>query len=185
MAKLESKLGLIPRGKIGDLVFYESNKKTFIRTTNSINSKKIKPLNTKYFKTLSEVYSTFLPVMRFDKKKEKLNSPAIFNKYNFQNVKQTNEGFNFDFKSIVLTNSISFYCFGLKYKKNSTNIQFQWDEDSLCQNENEKIMIGLFYPNSKNLIWKEVYRKDKFAEIKTSESGTNYFMFVYGYRSFE
>ncbi len=183
MAKLESKLGIIPKGKIGDLIFYESNNKTLIRTVGVYNSKKNKTENTKSFQTLSKIYSIFQPVIRFDKKKEKMSLTAIFYKYNFENLKQTEEGF--DYQSISLCNKTSPYCLGLKIQKNLTNIQFEWEEDSLCQNDKEKIIMGLFFQDTKKLIWKEVFRKNKFAELIISEHDTNPYTFIYGYKNFE
>jgi hypothetical protein len=136
------------------------------------------------FEILSELYRIFQPILRFQDTDRKLNSVAVFTKYNFSQISNLNDTYFLDYTSLCFSNRVSPYCLGFKITKGMNEFLFEWEQDKLCEFDSEKMVLIVFSIDSKNLFWTEVLRKEKQAKVRFSNISQNYFTFGFGYRGF-
>jgi hypothetical protein len=134
MAKIKSSIHKEISGRIGDLIFYQRNGKSFIRSMPSTyrdkkSEKQI--LHRKKFSTLVNLFHKFRTALRFEIKEKNTNPFSIFCKLNWKNVSVDLDSVTINYEELVLSNQLPIQLSGLEINHSENQVSFDWNADYL------------------------------------------------------
>jgi len=137
MAQLITQPHSILSGKLGEVVYYQRNGKTFIRTLpekiKQSNSEK-QIISQKRFSTLGKLYQIFRHTLHYQLPKGINSNNSFFYSLNHSFVNPSLDSVNIEYEKLILTNLGMKELFGLKISKNENKVLFEWEEDNLQDN---------------------------------------------------
>ena len=137
MAQLFTQPNSTLSGKLGDLVYYRRNGKTFIRTLpvkiKQSNSEK-QIISQKRFSTLGKLFQIFRHTLHYQLPRGINSNNSFFYSLNHSFVNPSLDSVNIEYEKLILTNLGMKELFGLKISKNENKVLFEWEEDNLQDN---------------------------------------------------
>ena len=137
MAQLFTQPNSTLSGKLGDLVYYRRNGKTFIRTLpvkiKQSNSEK-QIISQKRFSTLGKLFQIFRHTLHYQLPRGINSNNSFFYSLNHSFVNPSLDSVNIEYEKLILTNLGMKGLFGLKISKNENKVLFEWEEDNLQDN---------------------------------------------------
>ncbi len=137
MAQLKAQPNNRLSGKLGELVYYERNGKTFVRTLPSKNKGRItekQSLNQKRFAELGRLYRTFRHALRYQLPKGVYSKNTFFYSLNSSFINTSLSGVSIDYEKLILSNLGIKELFGLEITSTERQITFQWKPDNFQDN---------------------------------------------------
>lgn len=137
MAQLKAQPNNRISGKLGELVYYERNGKTFIRVLPSKTKKKItekQSLNQKRFAALGKLYQIFRPALRYQLPKGVYSKNTFFYSLNSSFITTSLSSVSIDYERLVLSNLGIKELFGLEITSTERQASFQWKPDNFQDN---------------------------------------------------
>ena len=178
--QLENKL----KGKIGDLVYYQLNGSTCVRSRPaSFKDPKTEKqlLHREKFKTVGKLFHIFRPALRYEKREDKLNIFGTFYKLNWGNVSVDMESTFIQYDNLILTNHPAIKLLGLDIKQASNKISFTWEADGLLD-DSYYVLCAVYCKGSRLVYVSEVKRKSLSALVNIPFLDKEFFTYIYTYR---
>ena len=137
MAQLFTQPNSTLSGKLGDLVYYRRNGKTFIRARpekikQSTSEKQI--ISQKRFSALGKLFQIFRHTLHYQLPKGINSNNSFFYSLNHSFINPSLDSVNIEYEKLILTNLGMKELYGLKISKNENKVSFDWEEDNLQDN---------------------------------------------------
>lgn len=184
MAKLKNEIIGSVRGRLGDLVFYESNGETCIRTlpANFKDRESEKQLlQREKLKTIGKLYTVFHPALRFEITKKHTSQSSLFSKENWKNILVTNDTVSVDYERLILSNQLDIKILNLKVNRNGNQVFFEWDADDLLGNS-FYILCAVYCSGIKQVYVTDVPRNSLSAKIILPTNAGEIITYAYTHR---
>lgn len=184
MAKLKNEIIGNVRGKLGDLIFYESNGETCIRSlpTYFKDRKSEKQLlQREKLKTIGKLFSVFQPAVRFEITKKHTSQSSLFSKENWKNILVTNGIVSIDYKQLILSNHLDIKILNLKVNRSGNQVLFQWEADQILDNS-FYILCAVYCSGIKQVYVTDVPRNSLSANIFIPTNAGEIITYAYTHR---
>lgn len=137
MAQLFTQPNSTLSGKLGDVVYYRRNGKTFIRARpekikQSTSEKQI--ISQKRFSTLGKLFQIFRHTLHYQLPKGINSNNSFFYSLNHSFINPSLDSVSIEYEKLILTNLGMKDLYGLKISKNENKVSFEWEEDNLQDN---------------------------------------------------
>ena len=169
MAKLTKDLNNNLRGRLGNLVYYESNGSTCVRSLPThFNDRKSDDqiINRERLKGISSIYQIFRPALRYDIAKKHSNKSAVFCSLNWKNVSYDldSEALIVNYDELVLSNASMKDLLGLTITNTDNQVRFQWELDNL-QDDSYYVLCVVYAKGIQQVYVSDVKRKELSATV--------------------
>lgn len=135
MAKLSKQTNNNLHGKLGNVVYYELNGKSCVRslpTTYKDKKSEKQLLHRKRIATFGQLFQLFRPAIRLDVKKKHQNQSSLFLQLNWVNVIVHDlNSVQINFEQIILCNQIHIKLLNLVVTPFPEKVTFDWDADNV------------------------------------------------------
>ena len=133
MAKLSKQPNNNLHGKLGNVVYYELNGKSYVRSLpTSYRDKKSEKqlLHRKRIATFGQLFQLFRPAIRLDIKEKHQNQSSLFLQLNWVNViVQDLNTVQINYEQIILCNQVHIKLLNLVVTPSQNKVSFAWDAD--------------------------------------------------------
>ena len=187
MAKIIATTGMITKGKLGDLVFYQWNGMNLVRC-NASNFKdrksKEQMVCRNAFGTVGKLYSTFKSAIRLNWKGVHKTPTSLFYKLNRDCIRKTETGFEIVYEKILLTNYEFRNLDGLVYEVKSEEIIFSWNKDHFLESK-YTVVYAVYSKNLRRVFSTEVGRSSQRAVIPIPPDSGEVVTYCFGWKKSE
>ncbi len=185
MAKLKNEIHGSVRGKLGDLVFYESNGETCIRSLPvSFKDRKSEKqiLQRKKLQTVGKLYSIFRPALRFEITKKYTSQSSLFSKENWKNILVTNDSVSVDYKQLILSNQLEINLLNLNVSRNANQVLFEWQADYLLD-DSFHVLCAVYCSGISQVYVSDVPRNSLSASVYIPTDAGEIFTYAFTHRN--
>lgn len=184
MAQLFTQPNSTLSGKLGEVVYYRRNGKTFIRALpdkikQSTSEKQI--ISQKRFSALGKLFQIFRHTLHYQLPKGINSNNSFFNSLNHRFVNPSLDSLNVDYEKLILTNLGMKELYGLKISKNENSILFEWEEDNL-QDNSYYVQCIVFCKDIEQVSSTNVRRNALSATINLPVTGSDIVTYTIPYR---
>ncbi len=184
MAKLKINSNNTISGKLGNLVYYQLNGNTCVRSLPSHfkdrNSKK-QISNRQKFKTIGTLFQIFRPALRYEPTKAALNPSAMFCSLNWKNISVDSGEVKVNYEDLVLSNYGIKELIGLKTHISPIQVSFEWEVDNLQADCH--YVLCIVYPKGLQQVYvADVKRKDLSATVNVPDGAGENITYTIAYR---
>ena len=172
------------KGRIGDLIFYESYGKTCIRTRpDSYRDRKSEKqiLHRKRISSLAKLYHIFRPALRFDIQTKHASQSSYFYKLNWNNISVSLDSVEIDYSKLIFTNQFHANLINLEIKQIERKVHFQWTEDHVLD-ESFFVLCAVFCKDIQHVYVSVVKRNSLSAEVNLPINYRNILTYTYTFR---
>lgn len=166
MAELTNNLNNL-KGKLGNVVFYERNGKTFVRSLPSRMTKKKTEkqiLSQKRFAELGRLYRVFAPVLNYQLPKGVYSKNTFFYSLNSSFVTASLTSVTVEYEKLILSNYGLKELLGLEITRNDKEVFFQWKPDNL-QDNSYYVLCVVYCKGLQQLYATNIKRKELFGIV--------------------
>ena len=184
MALLFNQLQNKLKGKIGDLVYYQLNGNTCVRSLPaSFKDRKSEKqlLHREKFKTVGKLFHIFRPALRFEKREDNLNLFGTFYKLNWGNVSVTLDSVSIQYENLVLTNQLEIKLPGLEVTRDEKKVFFKWEADALLD-DSFYVLCIVYCKGLQSVYISNVKRNSLSAHVNIPFADREIFTYAYTYR---
>jgi hypothetical protein len=174
------------RGKLGNLVYYESKGQSCVRSmpskyTDKKSDKQI--INRERIKGMGSLFQIFRPAIRYDIANKNSNKAAVFCSLNWKNVSFDIQNYKLDIKyeELVLSNSSMKDLLGLTITHSPNSVEFQWELDNL-QDNSYYVLCVVYAKGLKRVYVADVKRKDLSAIINLPDGAGEIITYTIAHR---
>jgi hypothetical protein len=169
MAKLTKEVFNTLHGRLGNLVYYELNGKTCVRSLpTSYNDKKSDKqiINRERIKGIGSLFQIFRPALRYDIANKNSNKAAVFCSLNWKNVSYdiVTGKLSVKYEELVLSNANMKELLGLTISHTVNQVTFQWELDDL-QDDSYHVLCAVYCKGLQQVFVSDVTRKSQTAEV--------------------
>lgn len=183
MAQLTNNLNNL-RGKLGNVIFYERNGKTFLRSLPSrMKDKKSEKqiLSRKRFAELGNLYRIFASVLHYQLPKGVFSKNCFFYSLNSSFVTASLTSTTVEYEKLILSNYGFQALLGLEITRTDKEVIFQWQPDNL-QDDSYYVHCIVFYKGLQQLHATNVKRKELSASITLPPNAEEIVTYTIGHR---
>lgn len=183
MAELTNNLNNL-KGKLGNVIFYQRNGKTFVRSLPSRMTKKKTEkqiLSQKRFAELGRLYRVFAPVLKYQLPKGVYSKNTFFYSLNSSFVTVSPTSITVDYEKLILSNLGFKTLFGLEINSTERQVTFQWKPDNL-QDNSYYVLCVVYCKGLQQLHATNVKRKELSATITLPPNAGEIITYTIGYR---
>ncbi len=183
MAKLKNKIHGSVMGRLGDLVFYESNGETCIRSLPiSFKDRKSEKqiLQREKLKTIGKLYSIFRPALRFEITKKHTSQSSLFSRENWKNISVESDKVIVNYEQLILSNQLKINLLNLIVTKNEKQIVFEWQADNLLD-DSFYVLCAVYCRGISQVYVNEVPRNSLLAKINIPLEAGEIFTYCFTY----
>lgn len=184
MAKIKSSIHKEISGRIGDLIFYQRNGKSFIRSMPSTyrdkkSEKQI--LHRKKFSTLVNLFHKFRTALRFEIREKNTNPFSVFCKLNWKNVSVDLDSVTINYEELILTNQLPIQLSGLEIKHSGNQVLFEWNADYLLD-ESFFVLCAVFSKDKQQVSVNVVPRDSAKVIVYLPDNVAEFISYTYTFR---
>jgi hypothetical protein len=184
MAKISKDLNNNITGRIGNVVYYQRNGKTFVRSLPSKYTDKESDkqrMNRKRFSHVGKLFQIFRPALRYDLPKGVFNKSCLFYSLNSSFVTATLDNVSIEYDKLVLSNTVFKELLGLQVITSQDKVTFGWELDNL-QDDSYYVLCVVYAKGLQQVYVADVKRKELSATVNLPDGAGDIITYTIAHR---
>ena len=184
MAKISKELHNHISGKLGNVVYYQRNGNTFVRSLPSNYKDKESEkqiINRKRFSQVGKLFQIFRPAIRYHLPPGAYNKSCLFYSLNSSFVTATLDNVSIEYDKLVLSNTVFKELIGLQVISSPKKVTFQWEPDNL-QDNSYYVLCVVYAKGIQQVYVSDVKRKELSATINLPDGAGEIITYTIAHR---